>query len=190
MPHKDACRWDARYREQDTDAPPRPKRFLIEHADLLPNHGLALDLAMGLGANAGFLLDRGLRVVGVDISGVAVRRAKALWPALMAVVADLAQFHLPADTFDVISNFYYLQRDLWSPISRALRPGGVLLFETFLLDPGEPSRVENPAYLLAPGELKAGFQELETVFYQERRSTGKGGKDHAIAGLVARKTVS
>jgi SAM-dependent methyltransferase len=35
-----------------------------------------LDIAMGLGGNAAFLLERGLRVVGLDISWVALQRAK------------------------------------------------------------------------------------------------------------------
>ena len=58
----------------------------------MPAAGLALDIAMGLGGNAGLLIERGMQVVGVDISSVAVQRAKERLPSLMAVRADLTQF--------------------------------------------------------------------------------------------------
>jgi hypothetical protein len=40
------------------------------------------------------------------------RRAKNNNPNIMAVQADLAHFYLPASHFDVILNFFFLQRPL------------------------------------------------------------------------------
>jgi hypothetical protein len=54
------------------------------------------------GGNSSLLLARGMRVIGVDVSEVTVRRAKVRLPRLNAVVADLTRFVLPTDTFDVI----------------------------------------------------------------------------------------
>jgi len=68
--------------------------------------------------------------VGVDISSVAVMKARRRLPDLMAVVADLNAFSIPDQSFDAILNFYFLQRDLWQLYKRALRPGGVLFLET------------------------------------------------------------
>ncbi len=90
-------RWDRRYTEEErfrTYIQPRP--FLVEQAHLLPTHGIALDVAMGLGGNAGLLLERGLKVIGVDISEVAVRQSHQRLPDLLAVQADLTCFHLDA----------------------------------------------------------------------------------------------
>src|SRR5947209_4781170 len=131
MPIEDATRWNMRYLTQEWTSPPQPHSLLLEHQPLLPQHGCAVDIAMGRGADAGWLMAQNLSVIGIDISNVAVRAAKCRWPALLAVVADLTMFALPPDSFDVILNFYYLDRALWPVYTRALRPGGLLFFETF-----------------------------------------------------------
>jgi SAM-dependent methyltransferase len=162
----DQSRWNARYAAQPAVATPPPRDWLVVHAALLPAPGFALDLAMGLGGSSGWLVERGWRVVGVDVSEVAVRRAKARWPALCAVVADLARFPLPSGVFDLILDFYYLDRGLWPQVRRALRPGGLFVMETFV-QPSSGSPPINPAYLLAPGELRAAFRDWEMLAAQE-----------------------
>jgi tellurite methyltransferase len=109
----DANKWNERYRSGVEAAFESPRDFLVAQAQHLPAQGLALDIATGLGGNAGFLLERGLRVIGVDISEVGVRRAKARRPSLMGAVLDLGHYRWPPCAFDVILNFYYCQRDLW-----------------------------------------------------------------------------
>src|SRR4051794_31435748 len=83
------------------------------------------------GGSAGWLMARGWRAVGVDISEVAVRRAQGRWPGLLGFVADLEQGVLPVGVFDVILDFYYLERGLWPQFWTALRPGGLVVMETF-----------------------------------------------------------
>jgi len=112
MPIEDANRWNSRYQTDPRNSSNHPRTLLQEHAGLLPSHGLALDIAMGLGWNASFLIQSGLRVIGVDISYVAVCRAKNELPNLMGIVADLEQFQIPHNTFDVILDSLYLQRNL------------------------------------------------------------------------------
>ena len=74
MQSTDAEHWNARYQEDVRfETYTHPRRFLVENAHWLPAQGVALDAAMGLGGNAEYLLQRGLRVVGIDISSVAVR---------------------------------------------------------------------------------------------------------------------
>src|SRR5512146_932640 len=105
MPREDALRWNARYQTSESGEyanflEPRP--FLVQNAHLLPPTGVALDIAMGLGGNAGFLIHQGFSVVGVDISDVAVRRARKNMPGLMGVIADLKDCLLFApQAFDV-----------------------------------------------------------------------------------------
>jgi len=191
MTSPDAKRWNERYLEDKrftTFTQPRP--FLLDNARFLPEGGLALDVAMGLGGNAGFLLERGLRVLGVDISWVAVQRAKEQYPDLMAVNADLNDFYLPDQTFDVILNFYYLQRDLLIAYQRALRPGGMLIMETLTLDILHIHPGTDPKYLLAPGELRQAFAEWEILVYREGWEESRAGQPQAVASLVARKRES
>jgi tellurite methyltransferase len=188
MPIQDAQRWDERYSGENPHSNfEKPRPFLVRHAELLPTDGLALDAAMGLGGNAEFLLKRGLKVIGIDISSVALKRAKQRLPDLMAIQADLTQFYLPEDIFDVIINFYYLQRNLWPDYIRALRPGGQLIFETLTIDFRSLQPDIDPKYLLAPDELRHAFPTLEIIDYQEGWSTSDNGHQRSVAGLVARK---
>ena len=96
--------------------------------------------------------------------------------------SDLGAVALPANRYSLILCVRYLQRSLFPQIARALRPGGMLLFETYTkaqLDfSGGP---RDPAYLLNTGELRKAFPELEVVFYRELRA------EQGIASLAARK---
>ncbi len=188
MPIEDARRWDQRYAQDErfrTFTQPRP--FLVEQAGFLPERGLALDVAMGLGGNAGFLLERGLQVVGLDISGVALQRAKQRLPGLMAVQADMTCYSFPSRTFDVILSFYYLERKLWADYCRWLNPGGILILETLTQDMLAIQPDLDPAYLLKPGELSMAFTDLEILVYREGQQVSRGGRTSVVASLVARK---
>jgi tellurite methyltransferase len=187
MPRADALRWDERYRTERYAASNQPRPLLVECSAYLPPRGLALDVAMGLGGNAAFLMERGLRVVGVDISSVAVRSAKQRLPDLMAVTADLTCFYLPVASFDVIINFYYLQRDLWPAYRQALRPSGVLIMETLTQEMLALQPDVEPEYLLSPGELKEAFSDWEVLVYREGWGDSSTGHPRAIASLAARK---
>jgi tellurite methyltransferase len=186
MPISDAHRWNERYQQDIFKPPGSPRPFLVENAGYLPEQGLALDSAMGRGNNTRFLLERGLRVVGIDISEVAVSCAKTRFPSLMALVADLTQFRFPPRFFDLIINFYYLQRDLWPVYQQALRPGGILVFESLTLDMLEQSPDIDPKYLLAPGELRGAFQDMQILVYREGWILDDRGHSRAVASLLAR----
>jgi tellurite methyltransferase len=142
---------------------------------------------MGRGGNAAFLMERGLHVIGVDISSVAVRSAKQRLPKLMAIIADLTHFYIPDASFDLISNFYYLQRDLWPAYYQALHPGGVLVMETLTKEMLQRQPEIDPRYLLEPGELKEAFSGWEILVYQEGWSASSTGHSRAVASLVARR---
>lgn len=188
MSSEDARRWNARYQTAPRDSFEHPRSFLVEHAHLLPSSGLALDVAMGLGGNAGFLLQRGLRVIGADISDVAIRIAASRLPGLMPVVADLSHFYLPPDSFDVIINFLYLQRDLWALFPSALHPGGILILETLTTDMLSVHHEIDPSLLLEPGELAGTFPTLQTLVYQEGWQASQTRHPRAVASLIAKRS--
>ena len=68
--------WNERYAQDGFVFGTEPNTFLAEHASLL--EGPVLSLSEGEGRNAVFLASRGLEVVGVDISSVALAKARRL----------------------------------------------------------------------------------------------------------------
>ncbi len=189
MSSVDAIKWNERYRAGVETAFESPRDFLVAQAQHLPDRGLALDVAMGLGGNAGFLIQRGLRVIGVDVSEVAVRRAKQRWPSLGGAVIDLACYHWPACSFDVVLNFYYCQRDLWSRYRSMLRPGGVLILETLTIETLCTRPDYNPDFLLRPGELRQTFADWDVLAYREGWIELKDHAPRSVASLVAKRPV-
>lgn len=182
-----ARHWDERYSQGTRHSLEQPRPFLVEQAHHLPQNGLALDAAMGLGGNASFLIQSGLRVIGVDIAFVAIQRAAKRLPGLMAVLADLRSFHFPPNTFDVILNFYYLERSLFAFYINSLRRGGVLIIETMTNEMRSVRPDIDPIYLLEEGELRQAFSEMEILHYQEGWQQLNTPHPRAVASLVARR---
>ena len=185
-----AKEWDERYRE-GRGMPDEPSALLVQNRALLPTGGRALDIAMGSGRNALYLASLGFRVTGVDLSTVAIElcreKAARLGLTVEATVADLQDYRLPVDTYDLIINFHYLQRSLAGPIVQALKRRGLLIFESFTVDQLQYSYgPKDPAFLLRPGELRETFSELETLLYFEGVTEGDRGPK-AVAQLIARK---
>ncbi|HEY8278539.1 MAG TPA: methyltransferase domain-containing protein [Bdellovibrionota bacterium] len=179
--------WDKTYNRKDYVYGKEPSAFLVKHVSKLPK-GRALDIAMGEGRHAVYLAKKGFQVEGVDISSVGLRKAQKLAAEngvkLKTINADLNKFKIQPNSYMVIMNFYYLQRNLFPQIIAGLKKGGVLVFETNTME-----QLQNPGgkdmekeYLLEPGELKEAFSELEIVHYSETND----GKN-AVASLIARK---
>ena len=185
-----AKEWDERYR-QGLAMPEEPAALLVENRSLLPQGGKALDIGMGTGRNALYLASLGFQVRGIDVSAVAVakcrQKAEELGLAIEAVVADLERYELPIEEYDLIVNFYYLQRSLSPQIVAALKPGGLLVFESFTIDQLQFGWGPKSAdHLLHPGELRDMFPDLETLLYHEGVVQGDRGPK-AVASLIGRK---
>jgi len=167
----DRRRWDERYAATIGHAVPAdaPSAFLVAHAGLI--RGRVLDVAAGSGRNALFLARNGCSVDGLDISYVGLHaareRAVAEGLALQAVQVDLETYRLPTDRYDAVINFRYLQRSLFGALHRAVKPAGLIVFETFLIDQQALGHPRNPAFFLQRGELRAAFAACEILVYEE-----------------------
>ena len=121
MSLKDKEKWNEKYRARQAEDR-QACDWLLENAHLLSGEGQALDLAMGEGRNALYLAERGYQVTGVDISDVGVARAAALAQEnnlnLRTVVADLDNYAIKENEYDLISCFYFLDRRLFPAIGR------------------------------------------------------------------------
>ncbi len=171
----------------------RPAEFLAAQLFRLPK-GRALDLAAGRGRNALWLAAGGWAVEAFDRDEDALAAladaAKARHLADLTVRrVDLETDPvLPAARYDVIVACFYLQRTLFPAIIKALKPGGMLLYETFLID--NHVRYQHPRrkeFCLGHNELLQLVSPLRVLHYDEgERHTDHGG--HAItARLLAER---
>jgi len=184
-----AAEWDERYQTSGHNLA-NPRAFLMEVLPQLPKEGWGLDVAMGEGHNANLLVKRGLQVIGVDFSRVALNKAKKNYPQVQAVLADLPVIHLKPGSLDVILNFWFLDRKLFPVYHQLLKPGGFLVLETMRFDPDRDQSHLRLEYLIQPGELLQSFSGWEFLVYDENvRATVKGQSQQAVQ-LLARKPVS
>lgn len=176
--------WDARFRQPGLFCGDYALDFLREHIDELPP-GDALDLASGEGRNAVFLAQKGYRVTAIEKSPVGIAKArdcaKEAGVELNLIEADLENYSLPEEAFNVVFCSYYTQRSLFPQMERALRPGGALLIQTYTVEQaGRERGPKNLEFLLQPNELYRTFRHLRVAHYRE---VDDGHR--AIASLLA-----
>jgi SAM-dependent methyltransferase len=139
-----------------------PSAWVVRWAPLI-THGTVLDVACGSGRHARYFLGRNLKVVAVD-------REPQVIPGARFVQADLEggkPWPFAGERFEGIVVTNYLHRPLFPRLLEALAPGGVLLYETFMLGNERFGRPSNPEFLLRPGELRDAFGELTEMGFEE-----------------------
>lgn len=190
MSHDERVRWDERYASGAYVPRTRPSPFLLDWLDRIPV-GRALDLATGTGRNALALAQAGFEVDALDISTVALDRARTeagrRGLPIRWVEADLDADPLPGEGYDLITVLRYRNPRLWPRLVSCLAPHGWLLIEhhlqTSLQDVTGP---RDAAFRLAPGELLEAFHDLRIVSYCEGVEPTDDGQGHfALARLVA-----
>ena len=135
-------------------------------------------------ARQGFAVD----AVDVAFGGLARLAAAARREGLVVrpIQADLEQFPLPHNQYAAVVNCRYLQRSLFPALRSAIRPGGVIVFETFLREQARIGHPRNPAFLLEPGELRAEFSTFSVLVDAEGCDETDGTASY-IARLIARR---
>ena len=189
-------KWDRIYSADDI---PETKAcwVLSEFAYLLPESGKAVDVASGRGANALLLADAGLQTTAIDISPVGIEQLQSSAQKrslnIETRVEDLSVGSpgteppgteppgteppgtepLGTEQWDVIVVSNYLQRDMFESIVSALRPDGLLFFETFVKNKSDPSvGPGSPEYLLDNNELLNSFAGLSVRVFYDLQTAG------------------
>ncbi|MGE0260360.1 MAG: class I SAM-dependent methyltransferase [Alphaproteobacteria bacterium] len=140
-------------------------------APLIRPGGRALDLAAGSGRHVRLLLDMGFHITAVDRDAQELR-------GLAGPACDIREIDLETgDPEDVVAQLggvhdgivvtNYLHRPLLRPLAAALAPGGVLIYETFMVGNERFGRPRNPDFLLHPGELLDAFTALTVVGFEQ-----------------------
>lgn len=132
-----------------------PSEWVLRYSRHLPVAAEVLDLACGSGRHSRLLAAQGYRVLAVD------RDADALHA--LHGVAGVSTLHLDLEGADwplagrqfagiVVTN--YLWRPRFDELLALLAPGGVLIYETFMLGNEAYGKPSSPNFLLNPGELR------------------------------------
>jgi len=185
--------WEERYaerRDQDkaVGTVDSPSAFLASIADSIS--GRVLDVAAGSGRNAVFLARRRCQVEAIDIahSGLCIAKsaAAAAGADLRVLQADLESYPLPPSRYDAVLNIRYLQRSLFPALQHTVKPGGLIVVETFLIDQQAFGHPKNPAFLLQRGELATVFEAYDILIHEE--GLFDDGRGQAYLGrLLARR---
>lgn len=185
-PH-DAASWDEMYRGSDRIWSGKPNQALVDEIEGV-SPGRALDLACGEGADAVWLTERGWDVTAVDISAVAIDRARAAaaergleidWQ-----VADFVEAP-PRESVDLVTAFYAsipveARASAIAALTGSVAPGGLLLVvhhdfsgtDEPPFDPADYMGVSDVAAALGP--------EWDIEFHGTReRETPEGRSPHA-----------
>jgi len=177
--------WEEHYLEAERSDLQPPDTLLTENRKLLTS-GTALDIAMGSGRNALFLAECGYRVTGIDRAESAVQLARTTAQkrslSIEAVTADMLDVDLGTERFDLIANFYFLERELIPRIKQGLKPNGLVFFETFTSYQISRDDPRYRKFLIDPNELLTMFSDFFIMYYFERV---KGSK--AVASMIAKK---
>lgn len=192
--------WNRRYAIDGYLYGTEPNSFLAEYCSLL--RGPVLSLSEGEGRNAVFLASAGLEVLGVDISRVALEKAKKLAQSrgveIKTQVTDLAIFEPEEHPYgSVVSISAHLpgavRNRLYPLIERSLNPAGIIILEAYsenqlLRNTGGP---KDPDMLMTADKIRREFQNFEPILLREVEREVSEGEGHtgmaSVVQFIARK---
>ncbi len=180
--------WNKVWRERGR-TPLKFDPWLQRVLPLLPP-GKVLDIACGRGRNALPMAERGYAVTALDASpqglSLLAEEARERQLTITTLQQDLEQdHHLPRESFDIVLQFFYLQRSLFDSLRESVRPGGVAVVRTFSRAGNFTDGPGNPDYVLEVGELLRVFRGWEILLHEE--GFDKAERGGGLAGIVARK---
>ncbi len=180
-------RWDTKYAQAKPLTSAAACEVLRGNLRLLPQQGRALDIACGLGANALLLAERGLQVTACDISavglGILQEAAQSSNLIITTEQRDIEREGLGEGQFEVICVSRYLHRPLCTDIARALKPGGLLFYQTFCESKPAGIGPSSCNFILRTNELLSLFSGLTLRYYAEFGQLGDlsiGNRNEAL----------
>jgi len=195
--------WDARYATDDYIFGTAPNVFLASQAALIQPGMRALAIADGEGRNGVWLAEQGAQVHAIDVSPLALDKARKLagerGVTLEIEQADVLGWTWPEAAYDLIVAIFIQfapqpERDrIVEGIRRTLKPGGLLILQGYT-----PKQIEfatggpgNPANMYTAELLREWFGDWNILHLAEHESVISEGTHHhgmsALIDLVAKK---
>ena len=184
MAQKDKEKWDSKHH---TAPIPDVPIELITNYTKLTNGKQALDIACGMGRHSKYLALQGFQVDALDISTTAVESLQGL-QNIRAKEVDFDTYTLEENKYDLIVCTYFLERSLFPQIVKALKVGGIFIYETYLYHPDNNKIPSNRSFLLEAGELASTFRDRYDLIHIEEWWDEDYDRSKTMKGsLVARK---
>ena len=164
-----------------------PSRWFVDHATLIAPAANVLDLACGHGRHARFFAENGACVTAVDCDAVALQSLASM-PNISSECRDLEGDAWPyaAASFDAIVVCNYLWRPTFASLLATIKPGGVLLYETFMDGNEQYGKPSRPDFLLRSNELLTLTRDTFRVLaYQEGNELDASGQPFAVKQKIA-----
>lgn len=176
MTEQDREKWNLKYLKNRKNSDPSE---ILEKYIFLASRGNALDLACGNGRNSRFLAQKGFQVDAVDISNIAINNLAGQDPRINAICQDIDTWQIPQDRYQIIINIRFMDRRLFPMIQKGLKPGGILIFESFIDKKKE--------YCLTPNELLKAFESFHVVYYEEKKVEHSDKFDQSVYFVAIKK---
>ena len=184
MAHKDKEKWNKKYQNNPIPDTPIP---LVTYYAKYATGIQALDIACGMGRHSKYLVEQGFKVDALDVSSLAIASLQNI-SHLHAKEVDFDTYRLPKDKYDLIVCTFFLKRELFPQVTEALKPGGILIYETFVYHPENEQVPSERSFLLEEGELENAFKaRLEIMQSREYWHETMKGFKMKKASLVAKK---
>jgi SAM-dependent methyltransferase len=148
-----------------------PSAWVRRFAPLIAPGGAVLDLACGQGRHARYLAGLGCQVEALDRDGAALATLAGVAGVVTRCIdVEASPWPYTAARFDGVVVTNYLHRALASALVHALRPGGILIYETFAAGNEILGRPSKPEFLLRPGELLQWVEgQLQVLAFEQGR---------------------
>lgn len=170
--------------------------FLMENIDLvlaLAGPGPVLDLACGSGVNGLVLAEKGAEVHFWDKDAKKLedisrlKKQKQLRVHTRQTDLEDDRLDIPGEnSFRAVMVFRYLHRPLVPLIKKSVRPGGLVVYETFTSEQARLGKPSNPDFLLQDEELIHWFRDWQILRYYQGRLENP---ERYMAGIIARKRI-
>ena len=184
MAQKDKEKWDSKHLA--APIPDKPIALITNYAKL-SNGKQALDIACGMGRHSKYLASEGFEVDALDISSTAIESLQGL-ENIKAKEVDFDSHTLEENKYDLIVCTYFLQRSLFPQIEKALKVGGIFIYETYLYHPDNDKIPSNRTFLLEVGELGLAFDDrYDLIHIQEWWDEDYDSSKTMKGSMVARK---
>jgi SAM-dependent methyltransferase len=168
-----AAFWDRKFLKENLMWGLEPSLCAVGAASFLAErggNGDLLDIGCGYARDSGFFATLGFRVTGVDISEVAINKARKLYPEIAFRVMDIAAMNLQDGSFDVVFGNFILhlcpapekRSEILNEAHRLLKPEGYLFISVASVwdaDYGEGECVGSNLFKNERGVIKYYYNE-------------------------------